>query len=216
MLEAQDLHSDAQTEHLREGHIDVGLCWGIDDPVHINRETIFQAQIVVLMSSSSSLAQRKSVSIGDLAGETLLLPPQGRSPNSRDKALALYEAAGIVPRIMTFPSTASGIKNVIASGEGIHLGNVSPFVQPYSYHSGIATIPLNEPDATVDVVMAWRENENSDPVLRFVATIRETFEESPVLLKEQKNNREGIFHLETIPARVHERRTEAKIRARSR
>jgi DNA-binding transcriptional LysR family regulator len=180
IIEAEDLHSDAQSEALQEGHIDVGFCWGVRNSVHLTSETIFKAQVIVLMSSANPLAQRKAVSLRDLADEMLILVTRGRSPNNHDKAIALYSAAGVTPNIITAPHTPSGIKNMIASGVGIHLGTISPFVQPYSYHSGITLVPLNEPNATVDVLMTWRQKERSNATLGFVRSGRETFEEVPL------------------------------------
>lgn len=177
ILEAEDLHSDAQSEELREGRIDVGFSWGVRNSPHLLSEPIFKAKIIVLISSSNPLSRRRSVKIKDIAHEKLLLMPQGLSPNIRDQSLALYAAAGLTPELGITPHTLSARKNLIASGRGIHLGVLSPFVQPYSYHSGIATVLVDEPDATVDGVIAWRASETSDTILRFVDTTRKTFAE---------------------------------------
>ena len=177
IIDAEDLHSDAQSEALREGRIDVGISWGVRNSPHLLSEPIFQAQMIVLISSLNPLSRRSSVKIADIANEKVILMPQGLSPNIRDKTLALYEAAAITPPLASTPQSLSARKNMIASGSGVHFGVLSPFVQPYSYHSGIATVFVDEPDATVDAVAAWRAHETSETIVRFMDTARKTFAE---------------------------------------
>jgi len=39
----------------------------------------------------------------------------------------------------------------------------------------LAVVPLNEPGAELDVVMAWRARENSPTILAFLKTVRSVF-----------------------------------------
>jgi hypothetical protein len=69
-------------------------------------------------------------------------------PGVYDKTLALFEAAGIRPRVVNGqpPPYAQAAMMLVASGEGYYVGIASPFTQTHRA-SGVAVIALNEPDA---------------------------------------------------------------------
>jgi hypothetical protein len=62
-----------------------------------------------------------SIRLKDLADDTLLLHERGRSPVAYDRALGLYAAAKIAPKIMTMSLLVfeQAALMLVASGRGI-------------------------------------------------------------------------------------------------
>jgi DNA-binding transcriptional LysR family regulator len=63
---------------------------------------------------------------------------------------------------------------LVASGEGYYVGIASPFTQSHRA-SGVAVVPLAEPDARLDVRIAWRRGDTSRAVREFVKSARAVF-----------------------------------------
>jgi hypothetical protein len=63
---------------------------------------------------------------------------------------------------------------LVASGEGYYLGISSPFTQTHRT-SGVAVVPLNEPNATLEVRIAWLRKGASGCVREFVRSARAVF-----------------------------------------
>jgi DNA-binding transcriptional LysR family regulator len=90
-----------------------------------------------------------------------------------DKTLELYRHAGISPRIIftaTAPFEEAGII-LLTSGKGIYLGVGAVLTDP-SGASEVAAVRLDEPEARIEVHMAWRKDESSRAVLAFLDSAR--------------------------------------------
>jgi DNA-binding transcriptional LysR family regulator len=139
-------------------------------------EPLFEERFVALLGDSHPLASRPSVKLSDLACDRLLLFDRSVGPSVYDKTLALWEAAGIKPLVVEKqpPPYAQGAMMLVASRQGYYLGIASPFTQSHRA-SGVAVVPLDEPNARLDVLIAWRRNDSSKQVREFVRSAREAF-----------------------------------------
>jgi hypothetical protein len=63
---------------------------------------------------------------------------------------------------------------LVASRQGYYIGIASPFTQTHRT-SGVAVVPLNEPNATLEVRIAWRREHMSVCVKEFLKSAREVF-----------------------------------------
>jgi hypothetical protein len=91
--------------------------------------------------------------------------------------LSLYQRAGVAPDTRITPG--SGPYNyagwlLVAEGTGIYIGINAP-PSTGNVGNGVALIPLDEPDAAIDVSVMWRKHETSSLVLRFVECARATY-----------------------------------------
>jgi len=167
-----ELHNVADA--LRRQQIDVALTRVPVDAPSLECEVLFQEQIVVLMRDTHPLARSRSVRLGQFAGDTLLMPERKSSPLLYDRVLALYAAAALTPQMVhtqTTPDVPSGLLQV-AAGDGIYLSVASPFTQPHAA-TGVAEVPLDEPNATTPMLMVWRRDEPLNVVTNFLATARD-------------------------------------------
>jgi DNA-binding transcriptional LysR family regulator len=139
-------------------------------------EPLFEERFVALLGDSHPLASRASVTLQDLASEPLLLYDRSVGPAVYDKTLAMWETAGIKPLVVEKqpPPYSQGAMMLVASRQGYYLGIASPYTQSHRA-SGVAVVPLDEPDARIDVLIVWRRNDASIPIREFLRSAREVF-----------------------------------------
>ena len=172
-VHCKDILSTRQNEALLERQIDVGF---LRPPVDLQRlvsEPLFEEQFLVYLNRRHPLARRRKLKLKQLANETLLLYDRHQSTGVFDKTLELYRHAGISPRIIftaTAPFEEAGII-LLTSGKGIYMGVGAVLTDP-SGASEVAAVPLDEPDARIEVHMAWRKGESSRAVLAFLESAR--------------------------------------------
>jgi DNA-binding transcriptional LysR family regulator len=63
---------------------------------------------------------------------------------------------------------------LVASGEGLYFSVASVFTQPHPAE-GVAVLTLDEPNATMPVLLAFRRDESSEAARNFVKSARDTF-----------------------------------------
>lgn len=174
LLGRGDVQDAAQA--FRRHRIDVALTRAAVEAASIASEPLFQERIVVLIRDDHPLARTGSVRLRHLASETLLMPDRKASPVPFEKAMGLYGAAAVTPRLIHTrggPTTQSGLM-LVASGEGVYFSVGSGFTQPQGAE-GVAVLTLDEPDATIPVLLAFRRDESSEAVLDFVTSARDVF-----------------------------------------
>jgi DNA-binding transcriptional LysR family regulator len=139
-------------------------------------QPLFEEHFIVLLADSHPLASRTSIGLAQLANSPLLLYDRGVGPVVYDKTLALFKAAGIQPHVVGAqpPPYAQAAMMLVASGQGFYLGIASPFTQTHRV-SGVAVVPLDEPDARVEVRISWRRNEALRAATEFVRSARAVF-----------------------------------------
>jgi DNA-binding transcriptional LysR family regulator len=139
-------------------------------------ELLFEERFVALLAEGHPLASRSSVTLSDLAPEPLLLFERKVGPSVYDKILALWAAAGIKPLVVERqpPPYGQDAMMLVASRQGYYLGIASQYTQSHRT-SGVAVVPLDEPDARLEIYLAWHRNDTSKQVREFVRSAREVF-----------------------------------------
>lgn len=179
-ITGEDLGVHADSLHpvdaFRRQRIDVALTRAAVDGRAIECAPLFHERITMLVREDHPLARSRAVGLPQLIGEPLLLFDRRLSPVLYDTVLGLYAAAGLAPRIVhtqTSPMEQAGLM-LVASGEGIYPSVSGRFTQANTV-PGIAALPLTEAQATIPVLLAWRSDERSAPVLRFVEVAQAAF-----------------------------------------
>lgn len=178
-LRCKDILSTRQNEALVERQIDVGFLRPPVDAQRLVSEPLFEEQFLVFLSKKHPLARRRKLRLKQLAGETLLLYDRNQSTGVFDKTLELYRQAGLSPRIIftaTAPFEEAGVL-LLSSRKGIYLGVGAVLTDPTGA-SEVAAIPLDEPEAWIEVHMAWRKEETSPAVLAFLDSARSVLKRS--------------------------------------
>ncbi len=181
-IQTAGIYSSLQSAALFEGKVDVGFLRPPVDRVHLNSEPLFEEGLVVLVNRASPLAKRKSVRIRDLSGEPLLLHDRGASASLHDKILELFARAGIAPKTVQLPAGPLPSDDVqrllLAAHRGIFIA-ADEAPARVALGCAAAVVPLDEPDAKVEVHMAWRKGESSPAVLAFLDSVRRVFARGP-------------------------------------
>ena len=176
-MEGTDMPSSSQYEALRHRIIDIGVLRHVADDPGIECQPLFEERFVVMVSEHNPLAKRKSLRLKQLAQDPLLLHDREWAALAHDKILALYVAAGVTPNIVTLHAVPGEQASMlaVASGEGICLALRSAISRSYVPVTGVAIVPLDEPDAQLRVQVAWRKGETSSTVLGFLQATCEVF-----------------------------------------
>jgi len=174
-IDATDvLCADIYNEQLQNRTLDFVFARPPFDADTLESAVLFQERIVAVISADSPLASRKTVRLRDLANETLLLWDRHIMPHLFDKVDGLYARQGITPNRVPTPDAGpynqAGLMKV-ASGHGIYLCIGIPFATT----QGVAVVPLSDPDATLDICVAWRKGETSPVVCKFLESVWQVF-----------------------------------------
>jgi DNA-binding transcriptional LysR family regulator len=176
-IEGTDMPSSSQYAALRRRIIDIGVLRHVEDDPDIECQPLFEERFVVMLSEHNPLAKRKSLRLKQLARDPLLIHDREWAALAYDKILALYVAARVTPNIVTLHAVPGEQASMlaVASAEGICLALQSPISRSYVPVSGVAIVPLDEPDAELQVLVAWRKGETSRAILQFLESTREAF-----------------------------------------
>jgi DNA-binding transcriptional LysR family regulator len=180
-IDASDVFcADHYNEQLQQQTLDLVFARPPFDPATLDSSMLFQERIVAVVSSESPLASRKSLRLRDLEHEPLLLWDRHIMPYLYDKIDNLYARAGITPtRIPTpdaGPYNQAGLM-MVAAGKGVYLCMGIPLTTPHAMTS-VTVVPLSDPDATLDVCVAWRKGEASPVVGQFLESVWQVFPQS--------------------------------------
>jgi DNA-binding transcriptional LysR family regulator len=174
-IDASDvLCADVYNEQLAQRGLDLVFARPPFDSSTLESAVLFQERIVAVVSSDSPLASRKTLRLRDLADETLLVWDRHIMPYLFDKVDALYARQGISPKRVPTPDAGpynqAGLMQV-ASGKGVYLCIGIPFTATQI----VAVVPLSDPDATLDICVAWRKAESSPIVCKFLESVWHVF-----------------------------------------
>jgi len=174
-IDASDvLCAEIYNEQLQHHMLDLVFARPPFDSATLESAVLYQERIVAVVSADSPLASRKTLRLRDLADETLLLWDRHIMPYLFDKVDTLYSRQGIAPKRVPTPEMGpynqAGLMQV-ASGKGIYLCIGIPF----SMVQTVAVVPLSDPDATLDICVAWRKGEASPIICKFLESVWQVF-----------------------------------------
>jgi DNA-binding transcriptional LysR family regulator len=174
-IQCVSIFSTLQNAALVEGKIDIGFLRPPVDTVRLNSELLYEERLIAMMSRANPLAKRRILRIDDLAEETLFLPDAGVGGGLRKRTLDLFAKAGITPRVS--PMAADPLshgevhKVLLAANKGIFIVADEASTRVENGNVAVA-VPLDDPDARIEVYMAWRKSEKSPTVLAVLDTAR--------------------------------------------
>jgi DNA-binding transcriptional LysR family regulator len=177
-IEARDAFCSEKCEQqLKDYSLDVAFARPPLDAGALDVAPIFHEPIQAVICADSPLASKSSVSLRELATMPLLLWDRHIAPALYDKVLDLYARQDLAPAMIATPGAGpynhTGLMNV-ASGKGTYvcLGVALTSQQPAS---GVAVLPVSDPEATIEVCVASRKGEASTIVSRFLECAAQVF-----------------------------------------
>lgn len=175
-IECKDIFSSVQNENLNKGEVDVGFLRPPVDQVNLDCELLFEEEFVVILPKTHRLAKRKSLRLKEVADEPLIVFDRSFSSGLYDKILGLYSRQGLTPHFAVTHVEAHEEAGAImvASGKAIFIGAGAIVTRSVSGIE-LASVPLNETEAKIEVYMAWRREEESTAVRAFLDSVRRVF-----------------------------------------
>lgn len=115
----------------------------------------------IAVPTDHPLAQRKSATISDLAGQRLVVVPRSSSSPGYGPLYALCQKAGFEPRIEQEVATIAMQLNLISVGMGIGLVVMG---RNFNYPAELSVVPLSDVNYPTNFVFGWVKGDR-DPAL---------------------------------------------------
>jgi len=172
-VECRDVFSSRQSEMLRKHEIDIGFLRPPLDHAALSCELLYEEEFVVILPASHRLAQRRALRMDDIASEPLIIFDRSFSMGLYDRILGLYSRQGLTPRLIPAHVEAHEEAGAITVGAGraIFVGAGAIVNRPVAGIE-LASVPLNEPEAKIEVYAAWRQDEGSPLASGFLDCLR--------------------------------------------
>ena len=160
-----------QIKALRERRLTVGFNRFFTEEPDLTWEVIQTERMHVVMHRKHPLAGRKSLRLSDIGNQPLILYPRTPRPGFIDQMMRLFDRQGIAPdRVQEVDDVITAVA-LVASGLGLSLVTDSGCNLQLP---GIVHLPLRKADnATVDLCMIHRNDEESPLLAAFLAVVRD-------------------------------------------
>lgn len=141
---------------LREGRLDAGvLALPVhDDQLHV--EPLFEEPFLLAVPEHHPLARRSSLSLDDLANESLLLLEDGHC--LRDQALDVCQLAGAGEKTGFRATSLETLRQMVAANVGITLLPSLAVRPPAPQSDAITLIPFTGTAPSRHIAMVWRRS----------------------------------------------------------
>jgi DNA-binding transcriptional LysR family regulator len=172
-IECKDIFSTLQNDALCQREIDVGFLRPPIDQVSLNCELLFEERFAVVLPKRHRLAKRQSLRLKDVAEEPLIIFDRNFSSGLYDKILGLFRRQGLTPHLAVTRVEAHEEAGavMVASGKAIFIG-AGAMVNRAVSGIDLASARLSDPEATIEVYVAWRNNEEDAAVFSFLDSVR--------------------------------------------
>jgi LysR family hydrogen peroxide-inducible transcriptional activator len=180
---------------LREGRLDAGV---LALPIHddqLHAEFLFEEPFLLAVPEQHPLAQRKILTLDDLAGENLLLLEDGHC--LRDQALAICRRAGAGEKVGFRATSLETLRQMVAANVGITLLPTLAVQPPVAHSENVHLLPFRGETPRRRIAMVWRRSSALGDFLSKLATLMRGL--PPTLLDPRR------AAARTHPSRVHDR-----------
>ena len=166
------LYTPKQVRALEEGRLDAGLLRTPPEHDFLEVLPMGREPLLAVLPEDHPLACEERVPLAALADEDFVFPPRRLSPAIHDRVISLCQQAGFSPRVVQESAGSESdsvalqsLAGVIAAGLGVSL-TVSV---PESLNNPRTVCrPVYDPEASWDLVLAYRRDESSSVVRAFV------------------------------------------------
>lgn len=137
-----DGNQERLIDRLRRAEIDILLTYDLQVPEDVAFEKLAQLPPHAVLPPEHRLAQRRSLSLHDLAEEPMILLDL---PLSREYFLSLFFQEGLTPTIATRSSHPDIVRSMVANGYGYALFNARPKNESALDGKKLQVVPLKGP-----------------------------------------------------------------------
>ena len=124
-VEVREVPSRQLPQAVRDGDVDVALSRWADDTDQLFAHTLRRLRSGVILRAGDALAGRAEVTLGDLAGRSLVMHRREDAPARHDATLAACAEAGVEPEIVTARLPFDPLFTDVAEGRGVQIASES-------------------------------------------------------------------------------------------
>ena len=169
-LELHELTTDQQVQWMQDGRIDVGFVRPPIESDQLQLMTIFREPLVVALPIAHPLVEQAQVSLASLASEPFILFPRPLAPGLYDQIISLCQQAAFSPNVVQEAIQMQTIVTLVASEIGIA---IVPISLQNLQRTGVVYKPLIEPTPQAAIALAWRTQDTSPTVQRFLEVVKQ-------------------------------------------
>lgn len=137
------------------------LSFGIDNIGGLEKKSIINESISVVMHNEHPLANKESINISELANERFITISRHESPQGFNKTLLMCANSGFTPNIVTQPRLLSTVLLLVDAGMGIA---ILPKSLQQNASSSLRFINIQGEQAKDELVIAWKKT-NTNPAI---------------------------------------------------
>jgi len=155
---------------LQERRIDVGFARPqLPQHARVAQKLLLEEPYLAALPDRHRLAGRKRIALAELADEPFVLYPLNAGPSVTERIVTACQASGFTPRIVQEVLHLQTAVSLVAAGVGISL--VPQAAAQGQARRGVTFIALSPPAPTAPLTVAWREDDVSPPLRRFLDVI---------------------------------------------
>ncbi|HEY1565358.1 MAG TPA: LysR substrate-binding domain-containing protein, partial [Solirubrobacteraceae bacterium] len=155
------------------GDLDIGLALHPDPMTGILTQALRVEPVAALVGKRHRLAEAKSISLGDLEHETVLLFPRELAPAYYDRIMESCQRAGFQPQVKAFPkpSVHASLAHLLGARE------VGLIPTSFAFHAaqaepGVVARSIVDPPILAEWSILWPARAQSPAVTRFLDSAR--------------------------------------------
>lgn len=172
-LDLRELSSVEQLETLYEDELRVGLVRLPLRAPGVRFEPVLAEPLVVALPAGHPLEAHEAISLEAVAESPLIFFQRRLEPGSHEQILELLGRVGALPKVAQYAVHLQTVIGLVASGIGVAILAESA---RRLHREGVIYRPLDAPDATSWLGLAWLERDESPLVENFVRVVREVAE----------------------------------------
>ncbi|HKX31728.1 MAG TPA: LysR substrate-binding domain-containing protein [Blastocatellia bacterium] len=168
-VELKELAPGEQIDALYHHKLDLGIFHAQLEDAAFETAVMAREALIVALPGANRFAKNRSIDLHEIAGETIIIPARHATPGYFERARAAFQAAGVLPERIYHTSLLQTGLLLVGAGLGISL-------VPESFRrikvQGVVYRPLANGSPTIDLIAAWRRDNNSPLLARLANEIR--------------------------------------------
>ncbi|NJN88692.1 MAG: LysR family substrate-binding domain-containing protein, partial [Leptolyngbyaceae cyanobacterium SL_7_1] len=164
-LTLYELTTDQQLQWMQERRLDVGFVRPPIDPSQFATLTILREPLAIALPETHPLIAEPEISLPAIASEPFILFPRSLAPGLYDQIISLCQQANFSPRVAQEAIQMQTIISLVAAGMGVA---IVPLSLQNLQRTGVVYKSLREPTPEATIAIAWRHQETSAALQRFL------------------------------------------------
>lgn len=162
--------SNAQTEALLKGEIDVGFVYLPIQQPEVLTQNIRRKPVMVVLPEDHPLASLKTIPLSSLAEESFIIYPRLVKPNYYDFFITLCHQAGFQPKIVQEATPPFLILSLVSAGVGISVLGLSDEAEQYT---GVVFREIDHPELYLDLGIIFPKQRSMATITEFVEVVKQ-------------------------------------------